>query len=89
MRRVVSKWATEEEAAQMLYGKLSVILASVLWLDAQGAPQVGVSGPVQREWRLGWLPSGSAAPSRSIGEPEWTDDCGRDCHPENAVAKVT
>ena len=33
----------------MLYGKLSVILASVLWLDAQGAPQVGISGPYSHE----------------------------------------
>jgi hypothetical protein len=49
MRRAVSKWAAEEEAAQMLYGKLGVLLASVLWLDAQGAPQVGVSGPYSHE----------------------------------------
>jgi hypothetical protein len=34
MLGAVSKWAAEEEAAQMLYGKLGVLLASVLWLDA-------------------------------------------------------
>lgn len=49
MRGAVSKWAAEEEAAQMLYGKLGVLLASVLWLDAQGAPQVGISGPYSHE----------------------------------------
>ena len=39
MRGAVSKWAAKEEAAQMLYGKLGVLLASVLWLNAQGARQ--------------------------------------------------
>ena len=33
----------------MLYGKLGVLLTSVLWLNAQGAPQVGISGPYSHE----------------------------------------
>ena len=33
----------------MLYGKLVLLLASVLWFNAQGASQVGISGPYSHE----------------------------------------
>ena len=42
MRGAASKWAAEEEAAQMLYGKLGVLLASVLWLTPKVHVKVGI-----------------------------------------------
>ena len=49
MWELASKWAAEEEATDMLHGRLAVLLVSGLWLDAQAVAQFGISGPYTHE----------------------------------------
>jgi hypothetical protein len=49
VRELASKWAAEEEAADMLHARLAVLLVSGLWLDTQAVAQFGISGPYSHE----------------------------------------
>ena len=65
MRELASKWAAEEEAADMLHARLAVLLVSGLWLDTQAVAQFGISGPYSHESLSVFLIHRSA--------PTWTD----------------